>query len=247
MAKPDWRTWEETAFACWPALEQTDWAAGVLRASDGYTKRANSANVLVDINEGVDAVIAEGRAFFERRSLRPVFRLLSAVNHTALDRRLAELGLAKVEPSLVMTMELSRSAAGSPAKSSATADWMQAYAELSGNVDDPGHAKHRRMLDRLPTSRLLLVQCEGDRAIACGIGVIHRETVCLLDILVHPACRGRGVGQALVRDILSWAAAQSARWAMLQVLGTNIPAVRLYTRAGFERAYGYFYRVDKMG
>jgi N-acetylglutamate synthase len=42
----DFRGMEIAKFRSWPALEEEDGIAIVLRFSNGYTKRANSANVL---------------------------------------------------------------------------------------------------------------------------------------------------------------------------------------------------------
>lgn len=242
MKNPDWKQLEAAAFACWPAREQIERHGWVWRASEGFTKRANSINVLTARPDDPAGLIAEGREFFAQRSLRPVFRLLSVVDNTGLDAKLAEAGLAKVEPSLVMTRQLAPDATRPIPGSTPVDEWMKAYRAVSDDENDPVHAKHRILLGRLPANHLFLVLTEQGRPIACGIGVIHGEIVSLLDIRVRPDCRGRGVGRALVSDILAWAAARGARWAMLQVVENNRPAVRLYTRAGFAPAYGYFYR-----
>jgi N-acetylglutamate synthase len=65
----------------------------------------------------------------------------------------------------------------------------------------------------------------------------------LFDLVVAPERRGRGHGRALVDGLLRWAATGGARRAYLQVLATNVVAVRLYERAGFREAYRYWYRL----
>lgn len=243
MMIPHWRELEETAFACWPAREQVERHGWVLRASEGYTKRANSANVMVAQKENAVARIAECRQFFEHRSLRPVFRLLSVVDNAVLDAELAGLGFAKVEPSLVMTRKLAPADERASAVSIGTDKWMEAYRAISTNPSDPAHPKHRAILDRLLPDCLFLVLREEDHPVACGIGVMHGNIVSLLDILVCPDRRGRGLGLRVVNTILTWAAARGAGWAMLQVVENNTPARRLYEGVGFEPAYGYYYRV----
>ncbi|MCC6415212.1 MAG: GNAT family N-acetyltransferase [Opitutaceae bacterium] len=193
--------------------------------------------------ENAAAMITECQIFFEHRSLRPVFRLLSVVDNSVLDAELAGLGFAKVEPSLVMTRKLAPADERAPAVSIGTDEWMGAYGAISTDPNDPAHLKHRAILDRLPPDRLFLVLREEDIPVACGIGVMRGNIVSLLDILVCPEWRGRGLGLMVVNTILTWAAARSAEWAMLQVVENNTPARRLYVGAGFEPTYGYYYRV----
>ncbi|MFI7588166.1 ribosomal protein S18-alanine N-acetyltransferase [Spongisporangium articulatum] len=54
-------------------------------------------------------------------------------------------------------------------------------------------------------------------------------------VAVLPAAQGRGVGKALLAELVSQAAAGGANTLMLEVRADNEPAVALYTGAGFER------------
>jgi ribosomal protein S18 acetylase RimI-like enzyme len=65
--------------------------------------------------------------------------------------------------------------------------------------------------------------------------IVHREAdaMTLVDISLLPACRGRGIGGALIRDLIATCGQQRVRL-RLQVLKTN-PAARLYERLGFVR------------
>jgi ribosomal-protein-alanine N-acetyltransferase len=60
------------------------------------------------------------------------------------------------------------------------------------------------------------------------------DEVQLLNAAVHPACRGRGVGRALVRRVLDEAAAEGLRTVLLEVRAGNQPARRLYADLGFR-------------
>jgi ribosomal protein S18 acetylase RimI-like enzyme len=62
----------------------------------------------------------------------------------------------------------------------------------------------------------------------------------LFCLAVDPARRRAGLGTALVRALL---AGSSARVAYLQVEASNAPAVALYARLGFGKAYRYCHRV----
>jgi ribosomal-protein-alanine N-acetyltransferase len=63
----------------------------------------------------------------------------------------------------------------------------------------------------------------------------HQENRCELDsIAVHPAARRQGVGAALLRAVLDWAAQQGANHLALEVRAGNIAAIRLYQGLGLR-------------
>ncbi len=57
----------------------------------------------------------------------------------------------------------------------------------------------------------------------------------LYGLWVDPSRRATGLGSELVEAISSWAGEVGARRLMLWVTETNLPAVALYERLGFER------------
>ncbi len=58
-------------------------------------------------------------------------------------------------------------------------------------------------------------------------------TVELISMYVRPRDRGRGVGEALVATVISWARARRAASVHLWVTENNTPACQLYERCGF--------------
>jgi len=59
------------------------------------------------------------------------------------------------------------------------------------------------------------------------------DEVHLLNVAVHPAWRGRGVGRRLLEAIFDEGRATQARSVFLEVRAGNAPARRLYARLGF--------------
>jgi ribosomal-protein-alanine N-acetyltransferase len=57
----------------------------------------------------------------------------------------------------------------------------------------------------------------------------------LLNVAVAPAARRRGVGRALVLDLLAYAQGSAAAKVLLEVRASNEPAIRLYEGLGFVR------------
>lgn len=73
---------------------------------------------------------------------------------------------------------------------------------------------------------LHLWRSAGEPALTCDTRVFS--------VAVHPDFRGRGIAKALVAESLRRLRARGARRVRLEVRPGNVPAVRLYERAGFE-------------
>jgi ribosomal protein S18 acetylase RimI-like enzyme len=56
----------------------------------------------------------------------------------------------------------------------------------------------------------------------------------LEDLVVHPSCRGRGLGTILLREALAWARSRGLARITLLTDGDNARARRLYRRHGFR-------------
>lgn len=61
------------------------------------------------------------------------------------------------------------------------------------------------------------------------------DEVHLLDVAVAPSLRRRGVGRALVEDVVARARAEGAARILLEVRASNAAAVELYLGLGFAR------------
>ena len=81
------------------------------------------------------------------------------------------------------------------------------------------------------------IACEDGAGI--GMAAIFAEAdvpgrMHLVGMWVHPRHRRRGVARALVEQAVRWAEADRASEVVLWVADHNIPARRLYERAGFQ-------------
>ncbi len=63
------------------------------------------------------------------------------------------------------------------------------------------------------------------------------QEIFLVEIIVSPECRNRGVGSAVIRQLIAEAAARR-KPVRLTVNATNNAAIRLYERLGFRRMEG---------
>ena len=69
----------------------------------------------------------------------------------------------------------------------------------------------------------------GHVVVMRGVDEMH-----LLNITVAPEHQGRGLGAAMLRDVVAWSQAEGAEALWLEVRQSNERARRLYVRGGFE-------------
>lgn len=246
---------EQAGLASWPALEEQRIMGWLLRASDGYTRRTNSANTAGAHTGQLDDDLPLIERFFMQRGLPPTFRLLSTPDDLAIDRMLAQRGYRLCEdPCSVMARSLAGDALASASSSGSSGSphqlallpgadaWLSEFVRIKD--DDGPHQKiHLAMLRALthPTAFALVRAGDGE-ALACGLGVVAGKHLGLFDIATAPAHRRQGLGTALCEGLLAWARDQGAHTAYLQVVADNHQAVELYRRLGFEERYRYWYR-----
>jgi ribosomal protein S18 acetylase RimI-like enzyme len=67
-----------------------------------------------------------------------------------------------------------------------------------------------------------------------GVGMLEgrRDLASLWDIRVAPEARGRGIGAALFRAAMAWAAARGCRQLKVETQNINVPACRFYAAQG---------------
>jgi ribosomal-protein-alanine N-acetyltransferase len=74
-----------------------------------------------------------------------------------------------------------------------------------------------------------------------GLVIVHLERAVtgrrayVVTLDVEAACRQRGLGRRLMREVEASAAAAGARWMQLHVFTGNAGAIRFYERLGYER------------
>ena len=225
------RALEERGFNAWPARRTVLCGGWVLRLSDGYTKRANSANALQP-NTPFAAVRATAEALYARHDLPPVFRL-SPLAPPEAERDLDAAGYAFFDPSSSWVADLP--------PPSCTADveiaevplpaWLDGFAAANGIL-----AAQRLSHDLLWVSSIALPAAfatlqEGGKPVGFGLAVYERRAVGLFDIVIAPSERGRGLGRALTDALLKWGRRIGARTAYLQVREQNVAWPQALCRA----------------
>lgn len=102
-------------------------------------------------------------------------------------------------------------------------------------------ATMKQMLSLIIPKTCYISLYENDVVVACGLGVLERGYLGIFDIVTDSRHRNRGFGEQIMVNLLKWGKENGAQHAYLQVLLNNAPALRLYSKLGFQENYRYWY------
>src|SRR5437899_697689 len=117
--------------------------------------------------------------------------------------------------------------------------------QLNPNLATPT-AEHLRLLLKDPGATLLIAR-DGNEIVGTAMVIVYPTTLRfesrIEDVVVDESARGRGVGEALVRECIELARRRGASIVELQTARVRVAANRLYERMGFERRESNPYRM----
>ncbi len=240
------RALEERALNAWPARQTVFHDGWVFRLSDGYTKRANSANALTPQGD-FSRVRVAAELLYARHSLPTIFRLTPLAPDGA-DKALDDLGYEHLDPTIVMTLDMSGDidgdANGEPdiaISAIPTPEWCAGFA-AAHNIAPGARQSHDRIVSSIAPLAAFATIARAGRPVGYGIAVTDNRMMGLFDIVVIEGARNAGVGRTLTRALLRWGRSQGAAGAYLQVTTKNTIAHTLYSQLGFKDVYRYHYR-----
>jgi GNAT superfamily N-acetyltransferase len=234
---------ERLAARSWRGLEEERFGDWLLRASGGFTGRANSALVVGDPPSDLADAIGTVTDWYTRRCLRPMAQVPLPGAEEA-DAAFAAAGWGTVEDVLVLTAEL-----GGWPEPPGTVD-------LAPQPDDAWLAGYRyRGTPLPPVARAVLMNAEQpvfasvrlDPApaplAAVARGAVVGDWLCVTAVTVDDRYRRRGLATTVMNRLGAWGREQGARSCLLQVVESNAPALALYARLGFTEHHRYHYRL----
>jgi GNAT superfamily N-acetyltransferase len=238
---------EHLAARTWRGLEEERFGDWLLRASGGFTGRANSVLVVGDPPTDLGGAIETVTDWYARRGLRPMAQVPLPGAEEA-DAAFASAGWTTVEDVLVLTADL----AGWPGPRVAV--------DLAAEPDDAWLAGYRyRGTPLPPVAREVLMNAERpvfasvrlDPApaplAAVARGAVVGDWLCVTAVTVDDRYRRRGLATAVMNRLGSWGRDSGARSCLLQVVESNDPALALYERMGFTEHHRYHYRLGPEG
>lgn len=211
----------------WPPTESVQLGNWLIRAADGFTKRANSAALLGAPDRPFDEAVRTVVEFYETRGLPP--RLQTLIG-TAEHDKVAGLSW-RPDPSTASAVQVYVRNLDRPLNfdssvtvdAAATSEWINTYAP---------HADPR-------TAQAVL---EGPARVGfaqTAVGAICRvslvgEWAQLACLHVPESTRRQAWGTRLIESCLAWASSHGATKAHLAVTAGNTEAVALYQSLGFS-------------
>ncbi|YAL84000.1 GNAT family N-acetyltransferase [Dermacoccaceae bacterium W4C1] len=236
-----------------PPVHSQGLGAWVLRASEGYTGRGNSALALGDPGTTVAKALAATTDWYHALGQPALLQLTDDGSEHAdsLRDQVSAAGWRLFQDTAVMTASV---AVVLGAADAATAQRAQA-ARLRDEVDDTWFAgatererQHRdvltTMLQQVPRSRFAVLADSGGEVAAVGRSSLTPSWAGIFAVHVRPDLRGRGWGRAVMHALVQDAAAAGTESLYLQVSADNDPAVGLYASMGFTEHHTYCYAAE---
>ncbi len=229
----------------WPAVEQEPLGEWTLRASAGFTRRANSVQTLGDPGLPLPEALRAVQDWYAARGLPAFFEVTTPGSPPELAAELARLG-AEEAPTTVRTAPLAglvKLGSGHDRvrlSRTADADWLSRYRRVTG--DPEVELAARQVLHGGPSVWFGTVPgLPGQPPIAIGRCVIDGPWACFGAIEVDPHARRTGLASTMMAVLAARAAEEGATGAYLQVEVTNTGAIALYDRLGFTTSHTYHY------
>jgi ribosomal protein S18 acetylase RimI-like enzyme len=237
---------EELSMSAWPALQTHLYDGWVLRTSKGYTKRANSINLLYESKVELNLKLQYCKEFYEGLGLPVVYKITSSAELSNIDQKLNDLGYKKVDETSVRLLDLEREVQLVDDKADIsyelTDEWLEGFFRSSKIEDNNKRETLTKMLKNIIGKTLFVTYKIDGKAIGFGYGVIDNGYVGIFDIHVEESYRGNGYGKAVMSKILATAKQLGTKSAYLQVVLGNTIAENLYATLGFKEVYKYWYR-----
>lgn len=240
---------EQIAAFGWRAIETARLGDWLLRASGGFTQRANSALAIGDPGVDLERAIDLASDWFAERGLPPRVLQIDGVSPNGLDRALQAHGWELGVEVHLMTGEVAHALRAMPnvihdvigsglelRLDEAPDDaWYGCYLD-GASISDAG----RQVVETHPAVVFASLR-EGDGAVAVARAAVDARWTGLFAVAVAPERRRAGLGAAITLATLKEAARRGGRHVYLQVEQTNAAAVALYERLNLRVHHNYRY------
>ncbi len=234
---------EAITAAGWRAADTGHVGGWLLRASGGFTGRANSVLPLRPPGMPLDEALTQARAWYHRHGL-PLRLQLPSEARRLLDAELGERGWPIQYGALVMAARLDQvHAAARP----------DVQVQLESVPDDAWFARYRDGAGASEAAQGLLTRHDevvfasvrdGDRCVAIGRGAIDAGWLGVTAVEVDASQRRSGLASAVMTALWQWGRGRGATHGYLQVADDNDAAISMYTGLGYWVHHDYRYRID---
>lgn len=226
-----------------------DWS---MRAGGGFTGRANSVLVLGSPGVELPVAMAAVEAFYADHGLPAMFQVPFEVGRDdGLDdepirtsRALRSAGWRAFNETTVLVATVRTALKSFPVSDAAefrhspapTDEWLAGYVYRGG----PLPAGAAAVLTNAEGPDFVSLHADGEQ-LGVARGVLVDGWLGVTAVTVAERHRRRGVGTALMGELLRCAAGQGATHAYLQADSANTAALKMYRRGGFKEHHRYHY------
>jgi GNAT superfamily N-acetyltransferase len=232
----------------WPAVHAEPLGDWLLRASGGFSARANSVMAVGDPGVPFAAALERVLGFYMDHGLPPWAQVVVG---SATADRFADAGWVTARPGEADS-EFQVAAVAQAARAVRRLLPDPAPSVLVGTTVSPAWlatddrarshgADAVAVLEGPQDVAFVEVPGDGDTLRARGRVACDGDWAGISDVWVSPAHRRRGLGLVFLSALLEWAAERGAATAYLQVRGDNPPALALYAGLGFRTHHTYRY------
>ncbi len=221
----------------WPAIESVPLGDWELRASRGFTGRANSVAVHGSPGLPFSDALARLHAFYAEHDTSP---LAQVVVGSAAERDFIEAGWVAKRGyrggAVVQVADLDPSYPGDPDTNLTETihdEWLDRYERA-----DEDRATARSVLQAPAQVAFISI---GRPIVAIGRIVVTGEWAGISAVEVTEDVRRQGLGRRVVNTALAWAVEHGADKAYLQTMRSKVAAVALYKPFGFVDHHDYRY------
>jgi GNAT superfamily N-acetyltransferase len=226
-----------------PAVETLYVGQWLLRASEGWTGRANSLLPAGDPWMPLTDALKHTEAFYDERGLQPLALIRL---DTPLEAEFRQRGWVESRPGQSDALVLHTSldlVNGVPAYEVEVHDKPDAAwygTAFEGEVPNPAPA----VMEGAPKAVFASIHQDG-KVVAVGRGSMTGHWLGVDGIRVDPAYRRRGLATAVLQGLARWSGTQGGRRTYLEVLEENTAAVSTYLSLGYAEAYRYRYLTSR--
>lgn len=241
------RTYEEMSFNAHPALNTQFYDGWFLRFADGFSKRANSVNMLYPSTVDVEKKIDECERRYVNQKLASVFKIIEG-EHSKIDLILEKRGYEIATPSDLKFLDLAEKSFSEyecVCFDKPEEVWIDSWATFE-KYSEPSRKTAVKILNNIQNKTIYISLIENGVCVACASSVMENGYAIIGNVVVDEDFRGKGYSRKLCETLLSKLKKEGVHTAYLQVVQTNTPAVKLYDGLGFKKLYSYWYRVKEM-
>ncbi len=231
--------------ASWPAVHTRSVGDWLLRASGGFSARANSVMAIGDPGRPFADAVQEALAFYAEHHL-PAWAQVVVGSDTGsrfeeAGWQVARPGEADSEFQLAPVAQSARAVRRllPDAAPEVRLDAHVSEAWLANDARATAH--HDAAVAVLDGPAQVAFVSVGDPVVAKGRIAVDGDWAGITDVWVSPGHRRQGLAVVVVDAMLDWAAERGATTAYLQVRGDNPPALALYATLGFRTHHTYRY------